>query len=137
MVTAIVSELGKVRPTCFARTMLFAATRSLEFGDIVKAGCQLREAVNRYLLAMCEAHDCMPRKKLHRTPARLARKLYRKGACEFGDYTWLREMIDCGNRCARCKPVRGSLVETGIMLMHLILDHCPEILLPERQGGTA
>lgn len=46
MVTGLVSDLVKVRPVFFARTMLFAPTDSLEAGDIIKAGMQLRKTAN-------------------------------------------------------------------------------------------
>ena len=136
MVMAVVSELGKVRPVCFARSMLLKAADSMDRGETTTAGCQLREAVSRYLFAMCEAHDCLPRKKEHRTPARMARAVYKAGALQGGGYQWLTEIIDAGNRCAHCRPVRVSLLRTCISLMHTVLDYSPEILSPERQGGA-
>ena len=75
MVLCAVEQIGRTKPVCFARSLLFAASNSLEAGDITKAGVQLRESVNRYLVALCEAHDCTPRKKNLRTPAMMNRAL--------------------------------------------------------------
>ena len=136
MVVCVVSELGKVRPVCFARSLLFTAADSLEAGDITKAGCQLREAVSRYLIAMCEAHNCTPQKKQLRTPAVMNRALLKAGGVDRGIYDWLREIIGYGNRAAHCRPVRSELIETSISIMCIVLDESPEINLPERTGGV-
>lgn len=134
MVVCVVQELGKVRPVCFARSMLFAASDSLEAGDIVKAGCQLREAASRYLVAMCEYHSCTPKKKQHRTPVIMNRALLKAGGIDRGIYRWIREIIEYGTLCAHCRPVRSEFIENSIEIMCFILDNSPEINLPERQG---
>ena len=136
MVVCAVQELGKVRPVCFARSMLSAASDSLEAGDAFKAGYQLREAVSRYLTAMCEAHNCKPRKKHPRTSGEMARALFKGGGIDRGIYDWLREIIDCADLCARWRISRSRLIKTSISLMHFMLDNSPEINLPERAGGA-
>ena len=136
MVVCVTQALGKVRPTCFARSLLFAASDSLEAGNVTKAGVQLREAATRYLTAMCEAHNCTPKKKRLRTPALMARNLRVVGGVDQGVYRWLCEIIVYATRCAHCRPVRVSLIETGISIMCMILDESPEINSPERIGGA-
>lgn len=136
MVACIVQELGKVRPVCFSRSLLFSASDSLEAGDVIKAGCQLREACTRYLVSMCEYHGCTPQKKQHRTPVIMNRALLKAGGIDRGIYRWIREIIDYGNRCAHCRPVRSELIETSIQIMCFVLDNSPEVNLPERTGGV-
>ena len=136
MVTTIVSELGKVRPVCFARSQLLMAANSLEAGNIIKADRQLWVAVCRYLESMCEAHNCTPKRKRLRTPAVMARALFKAGGIDRAIYDWLRELIDYAGWCASGRIVRVSIIETSISWMHVMLDSSPEINLPERQGGA-
>ena len=137
MVALLVDSLGKVRPTCFARAMLFAAADSAEAGDIVKAGIELREAANRFLAALCEAHGCVPEKKYDRCPGGMLVVLLKRKHIDRHTYRWLREIVEVGNKCAHCRKVDASLVKTGIGMLHLILDDAPEIKEAGLRGEQA
>jgi len=126
MVCCLVQELGKVRPRCFSRSMLFAATDSLEAGDVVQAALQLREAVNRFVTALCQYHDCTPRGKLC-TPMMMNHALRNVEGYGKTGFRWTRDCIVLGNKAAHCRKVTQSQVEDAICMMHFMLDSCPEL----------
>lgn len=136
MVMAIVSELGKVRPVCLSRFYLNRAIEALEAGNTIQAGCLLREAIHRYLDALCQYHKIEIRKRRDRTPSIMLRALWKAKQFDEGGYSWVRESIEVGNKLAHCKPVKASLVESCISLMHCLMDYSPEIIFPTREGGA-
>ena len=135
MVTHAVDYLGQVRPTCFARTILFEASESYDRGDYVTAGIKLREATRRYLHALCEHYDAWPKQ---RTLRKLLQALRSAGHVDQGMYKWFCEIIDLGDRCARCQPVKPGLIEFGIVVIHKSLDYSNgvELVEPNREGGA-
>lgn len=135
MVTALVSDLGKVRPVCMSRFYLNRALDALENGNKFEAGVLLREGIARYLEALCQYYDCQPKRPRDRTPSTLARSLWKNGHLPDGAYQWIREAIDYGNRLAHAKPVKASLIECSITLVHWLMDRSPELIFPTREGG--
>lgn len=136
MVMALVSDLGKVRPVCMSRFYLSRALDALELGNTTEAGVLLREGIARYLLALCQYHGCLPRKKRDRTPALMARSLWKAGQLTDCGYQWTRESIGYCNALAHCRRVKPSLIECCISLMWDLMDESPEIVFPTREGGA-
>jgi hypothetical protein len=136
MVTALVTELGKVRPICFARFYLNRAASELERGDRISAGCLMREAIQRYLTALCDHHCCLPGRDIDRTPAKLLRTLQKQNKLPECAYIWIKESIEVGNKLAHCHLIRTALVRTCIELLHFIIDHTTELVFPTREGGA-
>ncbi len=130
MVTIAVKTLGQRRPTCYARPALREAADAHERKDIIAAGCWLHEAVRRYLLAMCEAHNIKPAKSLELVVHQLldAKQLTDDGL------QWLKDSIMYGENCRNCRYTMPALVEVSISLLHLLLDNSPELELPTRGG---
>ena len=132
MVTAIVFRLGQRRPVCFARPSLNRAACALDRGDVIAAGCLLHEATGRLLIALCEAHDIKPGRSLRR----VIRQLLAANVMTADSAVWLREFLDYGERCQRCRRVDAMLIETCISLLHLLLDCATELELPTRGGAV-
>ena len=130
MVATAVKKLGHVRPVCYSRTRLYIAATTLERGNVIAAGCLLLEATRCYAMAMCEAHEIKPARSLKRAVRQLlkAKQLTDDGA------EWLRECIKYGECCQRCRRVSPAEIEVSISLLHLLLDHSPELELPTRGG---
>jgi hypothetical protein len=126
MVALLVDSLGKVRPRCFARSLLFQAADSVDRGNALKAALELREAANRYLVALCQAHNCWPKGK-QCTPAKMNSALRRKLGSNHGGHRWLADIIVLGNAAAHCKPFSVDQLKTGVGLMHIMLDRSPEL----------
>jgi hypothetical protein len=136
MVMALVTDLGKVRPVCLSRLYLNRSYDALERGDLIAAGCLLREAIHRYLDALCQYHKVQIPKKHDRTCSVMAKALWKAKHFESCGYQWVRESIQYGNKLAHCKPVRPSLVSCCIDLLHTLMDNSPEIIFATRGGGV-
>jgi hypothetical protein len=136
MVMALVTDLGKVRPVCLSRLYLNRSHDALERGDTLAAGCLLREAVIRYLTALCEYHDCTPVRKCDRKAMAMLRALRRKDQFTTDGFEWVKEAIAIGGRLTHCKPVRPSLVELSMSLLSSLMDCSSEIIFPNRNGGV-
>ncbi len=130
MVKLSVPSLGQRRPTCYALPALREAADAHDRKDIIAAGCWLYEATRRYLLSMCEAHKIEPVSDLDLIVGQLveAKELTKDGA------QWLHDCIMYGEKCQRCRYTMPALIEVSIGLLHLLLDHSPELELPTRGG---
>jgi hypothetical protein len=135
MVMAVVTDLGKVRPVCLSRFYLNRALTALEQDRLTEAGVLLREGIARYLVALCQYHDCLPKKKRDRIPGLMARSLWKKKQLTDGGYQWVRESIEYCNRLAHCRPVKASLIECSISLIWDLMDSSPELVFPSRENG--
>jgi hypothetical protein len=136
MVMALVSELGMARPVCLTRIYLHRAANLLQAGDLIAAGCLMREAIKRYLTALCEYHNCDMGRKRERTPTKLLGLLWSaKKICPTA-HLWMKDAIEVGNKSAHCQSIRKATLRTCIELMHSIVDHTPEIVFPTREGSA-
>lgn len=135
MVMPLVRSIDHPRPTCFARTWLYRASDSLESGELIRAGCELREAVRLLLEALCEAHSCKPKSKGRITPRAMLAAVQKAGHCSDFGAEIVNEALDYGNKLAHCKPVPPRWVEGSLEFLHLLLDGCDELNLPEFAKG--
>jgi hypothetical protein len=115
---------------------LFQAADSVDRGNALKAALELREAANRFLQALCQAHECTL-KKYDRCPGGMIVALHKGKHIDRGAYRWLREIVEVGNKCAHCRKVDASLVKAGIGMLHLMLDGAPEIKEAGLRGEQA
>jgi hypothetical protein len=136
MVTALVSGLGKSRPVCFSRFYLNRSLDAIKRGDTIAAGCLLREAIDRWLKALCDYHKVYLGKNQLPSPKVLLRALSKAKQIDGGAYRWCSDAIDIGNKLAHCRPVRPHMVTTCIELMHYLMDLTPELIFPIREGGV-
>lgn len=135
MVMPLVRSIDQHRPTCFARSWLFKAHDSLQSGQLIQAGCELREAVRVLLESLCEAHGCLPKGKRRRRSRAMLKAVQAAGKCtEFGAEV-IKEAIDFGNRLAHCKPVPPNDLQSSIEFLHIMLDGCDELHLPNHSEG--
>lgn len=136
MVMPLVRSIDQHRPTCFARSWLFKAHDSLQSGQLVQAGCELREAVRVLLESLCEAHACLPKGKGRRSARELLKAVQKAGHCtDFGAEV-IKEAIDFGNKLAHCKRVPPNHLQSSIEFLHILLDGCDELELPiHAEGG--
>lgn len=131
MVMPLVESLDPNRPTCFARTWLFMADDSLRGGELIKAGCELREAVRVMLEALCEAHDCIPVKNGRQSPRVMLKVLKSVGQCSEFASAVIIEAIVIGNKLAHCQRVPPGEIALALQLIHALLDGCSELNLPD------
>jgi hypothetical protein len=135
MVMALVTDLGKVRPVCMSRFYLNRALDALEQDNVTQAGLLLREGIARYLEALCTYHGCLPK---YRNPRVMARLLWQqKQLADYG-YQWTCESLgycNCLTGPGR-RPVKPSLIECCISIMHRLMDESSEIIFPTRKGGA-
>jgi hypothetical protein len=136
MVTLAVDTIEQWARPCFARPKLFEAQAALYRGELIAAGCLLREAVRRFLISQCEYHCCSPTKKSLKSPRQLANTLHRAGHCRGASFDWLCEIIDVGNKLAHCQPVSRSMIECCISLLHNMLDCSTGYSEFKRNGGA-
>ncbi len=136
MVALAVKEFGKIRPVCFASTMLHTAMDASNRHDLVSAGTRLREATNRYLVAMCEYYDCTPKKRRDIMLARMSKNLLKAGGIDQGIFDWMKDIIEVGHMSAHCKRVSHERLDTAISLLQLIINNTPEMDFPTRSGGV-
>ena len=132
MVMCSVQELGRVRPVCFARTLLYSAQDAIDRGEAHSAGIMLLRATRYYLEAMCIAHDVKPAKSL----LRVIRQLRKAHGINEGIDDWLQEITKVGLKCVRCERVQPVSVENCIAFLHFILNNSPEVEFPTREGGA-
>lgn len=133
MVASTVRFFWQKPVECNARWTLYSAQTSLERGDMIAAGCKLREALRSYLHAECEYAACLPkgrRRHLSRqySPRTLANALRKAGHLEDGCYAWAVEMIEIGNKAAHLTFVRPQEIATAINLLHSFLDSSPYLV---------
>jgi len=133
MVALSVRFIEQKPVTCNARLLLFQAHSSLESGDVIAAGCKLREAVRLYLLAECTYWDCLPAKPKQHPSAALLLNAMRKAKPEYG-WDWLQEILDYGNQLAHCQFVRRGVIEASLSIMHLYLDSATYLVQPIAAG---
>lgn len=137
MVCLAIRTFRKTRPVCYAKPLIRLAYVAIENGNMYEAGCLLREAMSRFLHALCECYDCLPEKKKRRTPACMAKALLKTGGMDESGYEWAMEVINFGNRLAHCKYVKESLVDTALGMLGLMIKYSLEIDCPEwRRGGA-
>lgn len=137
MVRLVVVSLEQVLPPCFARPMLYRAHDALQRGDLIAAGCRLREAVRRLLYSQCEFHHCLPKKSKIHHPRQLANALLQNGYCGEGVHGWLIEIIEAGNAAAHCKPATAQHLGDCISLLHAILNSATGCHEFKREGGAS
>lgn len=119
---------------CDARWTLFSAQTSLDRGDMIAAGCKLREALRSYLYAECEYSACLPKGRRGKrapqyAPRTLANALKKAGHLNDGGYDLIIEMIVIGNNVAHLVFVRPQEIEAAIHLMHSFLDSSPYLVV--------
>lgn len=128
MVAPSVPVLGRVITLNFARSYLLRAADALNRGDLIGAGCLLREAIRCQCYAECEWFGCMPQSPSERMPpVTLLKALRKAGKCgkdDFG-YELIKEMIDLANAAAHCKPVSAKLMRSSITMFHGVIDTEP------------
>lgn len=138
MVAICVRTLGQRPVECNARAMLFRAHRSLERRDFIAAGCELREAVRRWLHAECEYHQCMPKPRkgpsTNLAPRAMANALKKAGPLQTGCHGWVVEIINVGNRAAHLAFVSPREIVAAIELTHALLDGSPYLVQPKTGG---
>lgn len=137
MVRLVVVSLEQSLPPCFARPMLYRAHDALQRGDLIAAGCRLRESVRRLLHSQCEYHQCLPKKGKVHHPRQLANALLQKGYCGEGSYGWLIEIIEAGNAAAHCRPITAKQLSVCISLLHTLLDSATGYREFKREGGAS
>ena len=128
MVALAVPTFGATIPLSLHRTMLHAAHDAFDSGDYVRCGCQLREAIDRYVTALCKLHGVKfsERKQLEkRPPAVKLGRLIKAGIVDPGVGGWLGEVIDTCNQLAHCQPVRRGSISLAIEITYSILDETP------------
>lgn len=124
MVALAVPKLGTTIPLSLHRPMLDRAHEAFDSGDYVRCGCQLREAINRFLTAYCKLYDVRfsKVKSLDKRPpaVKLARliKAGHIGECCGG---WLHEVIDTCNKLAHCQPVKRGEIAGAIEIAYALL----------------
>jgi hypothetical protein len=128
-------RLPSQRPVkCSARMTLFASHYSLERGDLIAAGCKLREAMRQFLHAECEFWGCLPTRNFELMPMGLAKALRKAGQMDPGDFQWVSEIIGIGNRAAHVEFVQRQEIETALKFAHLFLDGSPYLVQPACGG---
>ena len=137
MVAICVGTLGHQPVECNARPMFFRAGQSLERRDLIAAGCELREAVRRWLHAECEYHECMPKPRKGPSttlaPRALAKALKKKGLTGSA-FDLVMEIIEIGNKAAHLAFVTPREISTAIAVSRLLLDGSP-YLVESTAGG--
>jgi hypothetical protein len=136
MVTLAVDSLQQYLRPCFARPKLFEAQDALDRGDMIAAGCLLREAARRFLVAQCEYHGLKTSKREQQSPRVLLKTLDKAGHCKGCCFEWMQDIIDTGNKLAHCQPVKESLVSCCIDLLHNLLDYSTGHVELRREGGA-
>ncbi len=134
MVALAAKTLGARPVACNARPLLFAAHASLERGDMIAAGCRLREAVRLFLVAELTYWECMPKKKNDHTPRRLVMALTKAGQCGPDVAEWIHELLEIGNTLAHCGFVKRSVVSCALSMAHSLLDGSPYLVQPVAAG---
>jgi hypothetical protein len=136
MVCLLTDSLEQYLRPCFARPKLYEAHNALKRGDLIAAGCLLREAARRFLFAQCEYHRCLPSKRRQKSPGSLLHALDKAGHCKGCCFEWMQDIIDCGNKLAHCHAVKESLVSCCIDLLHNLLDYSTGHVELRREGGS-
>jgi hypothetical protein len=139
MVSLAVHTFGQAPVTCNARPLLFAAHASLERGDIIAAGCKLREGIRVWLHAECTYYDCLPKVRGNKPipPRVLAKALRKSGELGPDIHEWIVEAVDVGNKAAHLEGVRPSLIACCLDLIHSLLDHSTYLQSPFADGRLA
>jgi len=139
MVALNVEAWGDVRPICEARPILFQAQDAYERGDLIACGCLLREAFRKYLVAECEARQCLPKKRKQQSPTQLLRLLKKLGHVDSDTAKWYSEIITTGNAAAHCDNVENCCLKGCMSIMHIILDSATNLDEPNNlrnEGGV-
>jgi hypothetical protein len=136
MVTLAVNTIEQWARPCFARPKLLEAQDALSRGDLIAAGCLLREAARRFLHSQCEYHRCLPSKRKQQSAGSLAHALHHAGHCDDGSHSWIVEIVETGNSAAHCRPVKAATLETCISLLHSLLDSATGYSEYKRNGGA-
>jgi hypothetical protein len=105
-----------------SRPALEVARRLERDGQIVAAGCWMREALQQQLSAMCEFHGCRPRRRRQNRPVDLAKALRRDGLIDDFDYDCVRHAIDAGNRAAHCVAIDRSKLHEALELVDYLIN---------------
>ena len=136
MVAICVRTLGAAPVTCNARPLLFKAYASLERGEFIAAGCQLREAIRLWLHAECQYFYCLPpsSKRPELPPIVLAKALKKSGEMGPDHFEWVKEAIEIANKSAHLVFVRPSLVTCCIEMMHAFIDGSDYLIEPVAAG---
>ncbi|MBA4106063.1 MAG: hypothetical protein C0485_09915 [Pirellula sp.] len=121
---------------CNARPLVFSAQASLDRGDAIAAGCKLKEAIRRWLVAECEYFGCAPRLRRPPSPKALARALKKAGHCTPIAFEWVCELIETCNKAARLVMVKPSTIASALETMHAFLDDSP-YLVEATKGGRS
>ena len=128
MVALAVPNFGATIPLSLHRQMLTLAHDAFDAGDYVRCGCQLREAINRYLTALCKLHDVKfsKVKQLEKRPpaVKLARLVKSGAVCEC-HAEWMSDVIDACNRLAHCEKVNMFTISYSLELAYELLDESP------------
>jgi hypothetical protein len=90
---------------CLARPMLFGALETYDLGDYIAAGCKLREAVKRFLIAACDWYDVKLHKSKFPRPADYARALHKAKQLDDWGLEYVFEMINIGHKLAHYQAV--------------------------------
>ena len=132
----MVKTFGAKPVVCNARPLFYAAATSLERGDVIAAGCKLREAIRLWLHAECVYADCLPatKKRPELPPIVLAKALKKAGELTPDCFEWIKEAIDIANQCAHCVFVRASMVECCISLCVSLMDSSPYLVQSAAAG---
>jgi hypothetical protein len=126
-----------VNLTCNARPLLLSAQASLDRGDVIAAGCQLREAARLYLHGECMAHDCLPSRRSGRGPRQLSYELHKAGILQSGMFGYMDWIITVGNKAAHCRLLQTSDVKHAIGLLRVFLNHSPYLVQPTAEGSLS
>ncbi|TWT37487.1 hypothetical protein KOR34_24390 [Posidoniimonas corsicana] len=105
MVAFNVPVFGGQRMPSLAMPLLYAAHDDLKRGHEIAAAAKVRVALCRYLTALCELHNCLPRRR--HTASRLMRALQRAG-CD-GCFEYLEEIIESCDAVLRCEKPGCSI----------------------------
>jgi hypothetical protein len=126
MVAPNTPRLGFCPHVNLARCYLHRAHTALQGGNLIQAGCLLRESIRRQLFAECAWKNCLPDKAHDKTPPRvLLRALRDAGHCGECGWDWSLEIISIGNAAAHCRCVDRGALTSAIAWWHTAIDHDP------------
>ena len=119
------SPAGIPAPSMPRAPMLFGALESYDRGDYIVAGCKLREAVKRFLIAACDWYDVKLHKSKFPVPLTMLAPFTRPKQLDDWGLEYVFEMINIGHKLAHCQAVDVRELRSGIAILFSLMDSEP------------
>ncbi|MCA9258507.1 MAG: hypothetical protein KDA61_04875 [Planctomycetales bacterium] len=132
-----ISDFGDaLRPTSPTLLVVARSRAAINRGDLIAAGCLLRQAVRDFAWALVELHRLEIDPKRRATKKVLVR-LRDEGRLPAMEAQWLHEALHFGNCSAHCDPPEEHLLRAALMMIEDLAAHETGVDFPVRKGGLA